>query len=283
MNDMHAAKARIREIGAQFSADIAQEMSALFASLVRPADPAVRISRDLVYGDDERHRINMFLPGNAASAPVLIYVHGGGFVTGDKDERPGAFYDNVGLWAATRGLIGVTINYRLAPRHGWPAGRDDVRAAVRWVHENIGTHGGDPARLFLMGHSAGAAHVAAAIGESDTAGRLAGCIGISGIYDLSIAPVNPAYFGEPQLHAVRSPLKALAETRLPLLSVVAEYDPPFIQRHSLSLWQARLASKESLPRIFQIPGHNHASATYHLNSEDDLLGRCILSFVRPDE
>ncbi|WP_313802442.1 alpha/beta hydrolase [Sphingobium sp.] len=276
---MDEAKARIGEIGARISPDIMLEMRALFAQLLPPADPAIRVTHDLAYGKHERHRLNLCAPAGITGAPVLIFVHGGGFVAGDKDEAPGAFYDNVGTWAARRGMVGMTVNYRLAPDHAWPAGRDDVAAAVRWASESIGPYGGDPSRLFLMGHSAGAAHVAAAVGEAGTAASLAGCICLSGIYDLSIAPVNPAYFGEPELHAPRSPLEGLASAPIPLLTAVAEHDPPFIQRHTASLWLARLAARETLPMIFQLRGHNHFSGAFHIGSEDDAFGLAISDFV----
>lgn len=279
MTGMDVAKARIAEIGRQMSPDIMEEMRTLFRPLLRPIDPSVRIVRDLAYGEDARHRLNLFIPDDAAGAPVVIFVHGGGFVTGDKGDASDGFYDNVGLWAARSGCVGVTINYRLAPAHGWPAGRDDTAAAVRWIAENIGGHGGNSGRVFLMGHSAGAAHVAAAVGQAETAALLAGCICLSGLYDMSIAPVNPAYFGEPELHAQRSPLEGLAAAPLPLFCAVAEYDPPVIQKHSVSLWRARLDRTSNLPRIFQISGQNHFSATYHLNTADEALGDAITGFI----
>jgi acetyl esterase/lipase len=66
----------------------------------------------------------------------------------------------VGLWAVDHGLIGVTINYRLAPQYPWPSGVEDLTQVVAWLKDHIAEYGGDPARIFLWGHSAGAAHVA---------------------------------------------------------------------------------------------------------------------------
>jgi triacylglycerol lipase len=276
------ARQRIRAIGPRVSVEIMAEMKTAFAPLLAGVTPGLRIERELAYGDDPRHRLNLFLPQHRDpdGAAVLVFVHGGGFAAGDKDESPGAFYDNVGLWAARHGIIGATVNYRLAPRHAWPAGRDDVAAAVGWIAANIASFGGNPGRIVLVGHSAGAAHVAGVVGQRNHAARLAGCICISGIYDLSITPVNPVYFGaDPALYVERSPLGGLAAAATPLLVVLAEFDPEFIQQHGVSLLRAVLAEKKRLPRLVQIPAHNHFSVLLHLDSPDKALADAIMAFV----
>ena len=151
---------------------------------------------------------------------MLLFVHGGGFVGGDKHVPGTPFHDNIGAWAARHGMVGVTMTYRLAPQAPWPAGAEDVAAAVRWVRAHIGEYGGDPARLFLMGHSAGATHVSTyvahpAIHGADGPGP-AGLILSSGIYDLGDFPLTDkryrSYFGEDEsLYAERSALPGLAQ------------------------------------------------------------------------
>ena len=97
---------------------------------------------------------------SATGAPVLVFVHGGGFVGGDKHVPGTPMYDHIGAWAVRNGWVGVTITYRLAPEHTWPSGAQDVAAAVQWVRDNIAAYGGDPARIVVAGHSAGCVHVA---------------------------------------------------------------------------------------------------------------------------
>jgi acetyl esterase/lipase len=121
----------------------------------------INVTRDIKYGPGERNLLDVFLPeGAAGPPPVLVFVHGGGFIRGNKRTPGTPFYDNIMLWAARNGMLGVNMTCRLAPQSLWPAGAEDVAAGVRWVRNTIASHGGDPERVFLMGHSAGATHVA---------------------------------------------------------------------------------------------------------------------------
>jgi triacylglycerol lipase len=104
-------------------------------------------------------------------------VHGGGFARGSKHTDGTPFYDNIGVWAAAYGLVGVTMNYRLAPDSTWPSGIEDVAAAVKWLQANAARYGGDPKRIFLWGHSAGAAHVGDYLADAATQGRDPGVAG----------------------------------------------------------------------------------------------------------
>jgi acetyl esterase/lipase len=122
----------------------------------------VKVERDVKYGPADRNLLDVFAPeANSVARPVLIFVHGGGFVVGNKRGPNGSpFYDNIMLWAVKNGFVGVNMTYRLAPQSPWPAAVEDLSAAVRWVTDNIASRGGEPGRVYLMGHSAGAVHVA---------------------------------------------------------------------------------------------------------------------------
>src|ERR1700733_6564009 len=163
---------------------------------------APKIDRDLVYGDHERHRLDVHtagteLSGEGAGAPVLLFVHGGGFTGGDKHVPGSPMYDHVGAWAVRNGWVGVTITYRLAPEHTWPSGAQDVAAAVQWVRDNIASYGGDPSRIVVAGPSAGCVHVASYLagqasggqhGVSQYGGALDGVRGgglLSGFYQIA--------------------------------------------------------------------------------------------------
>jgi acetyl esterase/lipase len=109
--------------------------------------------------------LDVYAPQDAKNAPVLIFIHGGGWRNGDKanpavGSQPAAHF-------CAQGFVFVSINYRLTPAGKHPANIQDVAKAVAWVHDHIAEHGGDPAQINLMGHSAGA-HLAALVATDET-------------------------------------------------------------------------------------------------------------------
>ena len=288
--DIIEMTARIRALGDQIVPASIEGTAKLYGPHhEREPYQAVTVTRDVPYGADARHLLDLFEPQAAGAArPVLMFVHGGGFVAGDK-HRPGSPYqDNVALWAVRHGMIGVNMTYRLAPQHPWPAGAMDVGAAVAWVRANIARHGGDPDRIILMGTSAGAAHAGAYAvntrfhAEGENSG-LAGLVLLSGLYDMVTAPGNDlktAYFGDDEAnYAAGSTLVGLTKTQIPLLLVLTEMDPPEFQRQTLVLLEHYLKRNGRLPYFVHMMGHNHLSSTMHLNTPDTFLGERILDFM----
>ena len=128
----------------------------------------VKVTRDVKYGNDARNVVDIFVPETgAAGRPVLMFVHGGGMIRGNKRPPGSAFYDNIMLFAVRHGMVGVNVEYRLAPQHPWPAGNEDLAAAVRLVADKAADLGADPNRIYLMGHSAGATHVASYVSHPE--------------------------------------------------------------------------------------------------------------------
>jgi CubicO group peptidase (beta-lactamase class C family)/poly(3-hydroxybutyrate) depolymerase len=122
------------------------------AVLLSPA-PAQDVRRNIPYTEkaDERQVLDVYAPPNAKNLPVVFWIHGGGWQTGDKSDlqvKPQAFMD--------KGFVFVSTNYRLLPAVDMATIVRDVAKSVRWVHDHIAEHGGDPQRLYVMGHSAGA-------------------------------------------------------------------------------------------------------------------------------
>jgi arylformamidase len=283
--------ARIRALGDEVTPHTIGATIALCLPLHEGVDNAgVETIRDLAYGPHERHRLDVFAPsrpGNEAR-PVLLFVHGGGFVAGDKSTPGSPFYDNVGQWATHNDMLGVTMTYRLAPEHRWPSGSEDVARAVQWLREHVGDHGGDPEQIFVMGHSAGAVHTAGYIAREHSVGgtgwRPAGAVLVSGLYDTRSMEKNPffkAYFGDDVTGAASvSFLAALARTSVPLMAVLAEYDPRDFQRQAIELDAAYVTQHQHWPRFLQLPGHNHLSHVFGLNAPGDRLGPHIRAFVQ---
>jgi len=113
---------------------------------------AQHVTRDIPYATvHERQVLDVYSPDGAKNLPVVFWIHGGGWQAGDKrmvGVKPQAFTE--------AGFVFVSTNYRLLPTVDMAALTSDVATALGWVHKNIATYGGDPARLLVMGHSAGA-------------------------------------------------------------------------------------------------------------------------------
>jgi acetyl esterase/lipase len=266
------------------------EAAALYAPLQQKEPyPDVTIERDVKYGTADRNLLDVFAPETASSGlPVLIFVHGGAFVAGNKRQPGSPFYDNIMLWAVKNGFVGIDITYRLAPQSPWPAAAEDLSAAVRWVTANVAARGGDPARIYLMGHSAGAAHVATYASHPEFWGSkgsgLAGAILVSGLYDLTSMPPDAgpsAYFGtDPALYAERSSVNGLLKTKTPLMIAAAELDPPgFVEQLNL-LKDSLCKSEHGCVRSFLVPQHSHMSEVYSINTADTRLTDEVLDFVK---
>jgi acetyl esterase/lipase len=104
--------------------------------------------------DTKRHRLDIYQPTAPAAAPrpVVLFIHGGNWNSGSKDD---ILYKAIGRRLARQGFVGVVMSYRLAPQVQVPQQADDCARALAWAVAHIGEYGGDPAHLVLMGHSAG--------------------------------------------------------------------------------------------------------------------------------
>ena len=247
----------------------------------------VEVVRDAAYGPHPRHRLDVFAaPAAGGPRPVVLFVHGGGFVMGDKRQPGSPYNDNVALWAVRHGLVGVNMTYRLAPEFKYPSGSEDIAAAVTWIREHAAEFGGDPGRIVLLGTSAGAVHVATFLAQpmfdAARAGVAAGVL-LSGVYDLSGATpeeVSSAYYGEDAgQYARMSSLPGLLESRVPLLFVITEFDPAMFEEQALRVIQAWSARHGHWPNLIRMTGHNHLTSTMHMNTADDYLGGQIMRLL----
>jgi acetyl esterase/lipase len=249
----------------------------------------VRVIRDVKYGNDARNAVDVFVPeAGPAGRAVLMFVHGGGMIRGTKHAPGSPFYDNVMLFAARHGMVGVNVEYRLAPQFAWPAGNEDLAAAVRLVADKAADFGADPNRIYLMGHSAGATHVASYVSHPEFHGPkgsgLAGAILSSGGYDFTKDEQSEgriAYFGsDPGLLIKRSAVAGLINTKIPFMMSSAELDPPPIAAQSALLKDALCKSEHGCVRSIVLPKHSHMSESYAINTADHQLSDQILEFIK---
>ncbi|MCW5685764.1 MAG: alpha/beta hydrolase [Pseudolabrys sp.] len=286
--------ARLQAVNIRWNDDIVAHRAVvldIYGPLVRAADnSATTVSRDLPYGEDSRHRLDIFTPAGAESRPVLVFMHGGAFTRGSKSVD-GAIYDNVPLWFARQGFVGVNIEYRLAPAARFPAGAQDLALAIQWIADNIGDHGGDPRKIILMGHSAGGCHVASYLLDPETGvaphDSIVAAIVVSGRLRLDVRPGNPnannvaAYCGDdPAVLERCSPVNHVANARWPMLIAIAEYENRYLDAYGLE-FASRLGDAQGrAPWFVQLRGHNHTSAVAHFNTDEDWFGRHILAFLK---
>ena len=236
---------------------------------------------DLAYGPEPRQRLDLYRPAGVGPAPVLLWVHGGGFVRGEKHSPTHPYNAHIGRFAARHGLLGAVMNYRLAPGHVYPAGGEDVGLAINWLRREARQYGGDPEAIVAAGTSAGAVHIATHLQLRAGHELLRGAALLSGLYGAT--PLDPSdlkYFGaDTAAHPGRAALDALVATRVPLFVACAEFDPPRFQAETLALLQRYLDMRGHLPRTWLAGGHNHYSMAMHLGGRDQRLANELLSFI----
>jgi acetyl esterase len=295
-----ALRAFLADVGPRWGNDIRQagaEVKAAYAPLLaRAPREGVVVHRDLPYGAHPRQSLDLFVPlqlNPAAEAsgrggrPIVVFVHGGAFIRGDKSDDSG-MYDNILFWFARQGFVGVNVEYRLAPEAPFPGGTDDVAAAVRWVHVHAAEHGGDASRVLLIGHSAGGTHVASYVFDPllGYAGRHVHALALlSARLKADVLPENPnapgvrAYFGDdPARYAARSPMAYAACSDLPVLIVNAQYENPLLDVYGLEFAFRLADARRRAPHYISARGHNHVSLVAHFNTAEEALGRDIVAF-----
>jgi acetyl esterase len=285
-------EARIRALGAVLDMRATQQLyKPLLAQQPRAG---ISVRRDLPYGTDPRHRLDVYRADSIPGAlPVLLIFHGGGFIRGDKQER-----ENAGLFFAREGYVVIVPNYRLGPDHRWPAGAEDVSSALIWTEAHASEHGGDPRHIWLLGESAGAAHVATAtlLRRFHPPGGLAiaGAVLISGVYNVHLERLARAQFGVPSPDPRNEPyfgsdfasypamslVEHVDSRPFPLLMTFAELDLLPMQVQAGELFGRLVVRHGFSPKLRVIRAHNHLTQVYSINTGDTSLTAPVLEFLR---
>ncbi len=268
-----AAKAKAS--AGQISFDVAR----MYPPLKEPY-AGVDVTRDQAFGADPAQKLDVFVPqAKAARRPVLIVVHGGGFVRGDKRNT-----DNIALWGANKGMVGISVNYRLAPGAPWPAGTDDLKAAIAWTRTNIARFGGDPNHIFLWGHSAGANHVADYVAHTERQGAEAagikGAVIMSAFYAPAVGAQPNAYYGaDASVQTLSASIDRMVKTRIPLFVINAEYDPDGFRAYSEALDAALTKAKITHARLVA-KDHGHLDEGLAIGTADVAVSDPVLKFLQ---
>jgi arylformamidase len=260
------------------------------------------VKRNIPYADpaQDRQVLDVYSPPKAKSLPVVFWIHGGGWQTGDKTDvqiKPQAFAD--------KGFVFVSTNYRLLPNVDMATIVRDIAKSIRWVHDHIAAYGGDPERILVMGHSAGA-QLAALVCTDDrylkaeglSLGIIKGCVPVDGdTYDvpaiIETAETRRRVHGQPQLtfghrekfgndlakHRDFSAVTHVAKDKgIPpfLILHVAEHPDTSAQAHRLAsvLKGAGIAAK-----VFGARESTHNKINDNLGLPDDPGTKALFEFV----
>lgn len=230
-----------------------------------PRDPAILRASDQAYGPQPRQTLDVYAPTRMAAArPVAVFLYGGGWEKGRKWD-----YGWVGQALAARGFVVVVPDYRLYPQVRFPAFLDDSAQAVRWAVDHAGAYGGDPSRIVLLGHSAGA-YNAVMLGLDprylQAAGvdlaRVRGVVGIAGPYDfLPLRGHMAEVFGPAVDPASTQPVDQVRTGAPPMMLVTGTADVVVDPANTASL--AASLVKAGVPvetRTYEGVGHNEIMA-----------------------
>jgi len=219
-----------------------------------------RSLNDLAYGDDTRQRLDVFSPKSADNLPIVIFFYGGSWTTGRKSQ-----YAFVGAALAARGYVTVIPDYRLFPQVRFPQFVDDGARAVAWVQHHAQEFGGDPDRIVLMGHSAGA-HLAALLALNGVyleragarAHSIVGLVGLSGPYALDPdTDTLHAIFASPYIPDDWQPVHFASAQSPPVLLLHGLNDKVVYAMHTERMRDA-LLSHGAAVETHLYPGRGHA-------------------------
>jgi acetyl esterase/lipase len=278
------------------------------AFLYKPAPLGdCQVVPDINYCGDcegQKHRLDLYLPPKR-DWPMFIFVHGGSLNSGDKRLRVcGAdVYGNIGRFYASRGIGVALINYRLQPQVTWSEQVDDVARATAWMYTHAQNYGGDPSRLFVGGHSAGAQLAARVALDANflsphglSPAIVQGVIAISGAgFDLTDTMTyelgrnlhlyeDRFRCGDPTDHwkTEASPITFVAPGAPPFLFIYSKGETRALQRQS-NLLHAALRRNGCQSELLVIPGENHCRIVLALSRADKLAAPAILRFIRSDD
>lgn len=205
-------------------------------------------------------------PAAKPDGRVLAFAHGGGWTNGYKEWMA---FMAPGLNAA--GVTFVSIGYRLAPRHLFPRGLQDLLAGLVWIHGNIAEQGGDPRRLFVGGHSAGghySAHLAVRRDWQEAAGLprdvIRGCLPVSGVFDFgpdSGLSMRPRFLGPEGMEIEASPISRIADNPPPFLIGYGDRDFPHLMTQAARMEEA-LRSAGGAVETMVLDDCDHLGASY---------------------
>lgn len=268
------------------------------STLVLTSNPAraseskftVETIKDVAYyeGPDQhkiKHKLDLYLPKGHKNYPVLLFVHGGAWVQGDKNTF--GLY-SVFASAFVKQGIGVAVtNYRLSPEVKHPEHVKDVARAFAWLHKNISKHGGRPDQIFICGHSAGAHLVSLLAGDTTylkehelDGSAVRGVIPISGPYILEDGWLPRVFGTEKGIGKKVSPISYAREKMPPFLLLVADNDLKGCDKVPAEAYYKALKSKGNQVELLEITNSDHIRIMFSAGRPEEKAHQSIVKFIR---
>lgn len=258
-----------------------------------PMPEGGRVVSDLAYAPvpfvDDARRLDVYVPRGAGPHPVVVFVHGGFWVSGGRHAAFGV-YERLGHRLARDGVLAVVISYRLAPAATHPAQIEDVARAIATAFDNVASYGGDPNRVFAMGHSAGAHLVMLAALDRRWLGRgrhrLSGVIGLSGVYDLPDLAMRgrgkvrvPQVFGANRDTWKRASPVTYASAKAPRI-LLADGDEDYLVVREQTAWLlAALRAAKADVEYVRVDERDHEEVIVRFGEDGDALAARVRAFI----
>lgn len=273
-------------------------VSLFYRKAVLPPD---QVYKDLNYWagpetDPRKHRLDLYVPEDSGW-PVLIFVHGGNWKSGDKGLKFGDVdpYGNIGRFYAAQGIGVAIVNYRLQPAVTWYEQVKDIARALAWVYEHAADYGGNTRAIFISGHSSGAQLATRAVLDQESLQEvglspraLCGVIPVSGApFDLADEKTDSFRFekhfraghtGERWKYEASS-VNLVTHSTPPFLLLHGRWEPKGLKRQNQLMHQALTAAGVQ-SRLVVTPWEGHSLMVPALSHPNKMASTAILDFIR---
>ena len=238
---------------------------------------------------NDHDKLDLYLPEGKTGVPVIVWIHGGALTQDDKNLEVGT-----GRRFAQAGIATATVNYRLAPAVSHPAHVEDAAASLAWVKRHIAEYGGDPNRVFLVGHSAGAYLAQLLVTDERylkkhglSARDVRGVVPISAFFWVEkegVAPDRPktVWGTDPKVWVDASPAHHLRANLPPTLIVYADGDEPWRRQQNIDMAEALKSAGSAPVDIVRIADRTHMSIWRKMGDDADPTSERVIAFVKAE-
>jgi acetyl esterase/lipase len=260
----------------------------------------VQALEDIAYyegpeADKVRHKLDLYLPKGPTDFPVLIFLHGGSWLHGEKTYF--GLNKNLARRCAQHGIATVLPNYRLSPAVKHPEHIKDVARAFAWTHNHIRTYGGRPDHVFVAGHSAGG-HLAALLAtdgeylkaEGLAVGDIKGVIPMSGVFQIpdQVASFDRMFGTDADVRRAASPTWQIAHRTEgapgaelpPFLILYSDHEFPLCGKEHAERFERTLQARKGVAQVLEVRNRNHLTILVNASQEDDPAGKALIDFIQ---